>query len=105
MRRVIAALWAITALAWGADENPLKTLRPEHPRLILRDGDLDRIRAMIQQHPLARKIHADLLRDAEKIMTAPTVEYKLMGPHLLAQSRHAVERIYTPALHHPLHGK
>jgi hypothetical protein len=105
MKRVIAALWAIAAISWGADENPLKTLRPEHPRLIVRDSDLDHIRAMIQQHPLARKIHADLVRDAERLMTAPPVEYKLVGPRLLAQSRHVLERVYTLALLYRLESK
>ncbi|MBZ5594655.1 MAG: heparinase II/III family protein [Acidobacteriia bacterium] len=105
MTRVIAGLMAAAALAWGATDDPLKALRREHPRLILLDSDLDHIRALIQQNPLAHKVHADLVKEAERLMTTPPVEYKLVGPRLLAQSRHCLERVYTLALLYRLDGK
>jgi hypothetical protein len=104
MTRVMVACIA-AAVGLGAAEDSLKTLRPEHPRLILLDSDLDHIRALIQQHPLARKIHGDLVKEAEKLMGAPTVEYKLAGPRLLAESRHCLDRVYTLALLYRLDGK
>jgi hypothetical protein len=105
MRRVIAGVIAAAALAWGATDDPLRTLRTEHPRLILLDSDLDHIRLLIQQNPLARKVHADLVKEADKLISAPQVEYKLVGPRLLAQSRHCLERVYTLALLYRLEKK
>ena len=105
MTRVIAGMITAAALAWGAADDPLKTLRTEHPRLILLDRDIDHIRTLVQQVPLARKIHADLVKEAERLMTVPPVEYKLVGPRLLAQSRHCLDRIYTLALLYRLEKK
>jgi hypothetical protein len=78
--------------------DPLKTLRREHPRLVALDSDLERIRALVREHPLAKKVKANLDREAEKLMTAPPIEYRLAGPRLQAQSRRALDRIYTLAL-------
>jgi len=105
MIRVIAAFIAAGTLALGATDEPLKTLRAGHPRLIALDTDIDHIRTLIQQYPLARKIHADLVKDAEKLMSMPTVEYKLAGPRLLLQSRRCLERVYTLALLYRLDGR
>ena len=105
MTRVMVAFIAATALGLGAADDPLKTLRSEHPRLILLDSDLDHIHAVMQQYPLARKIHGDLVREAEKLIVAPTVEYKLAGPRLLAESRQCLDRVYTLALLYRLDGK
>jgi len=105
MTRVIAAFIAAAALAFAAVADPLKTLRAEHPRLILLDSELDRIRLLMQQNPLARKIHADLVKEAERLVTTPPVEYKLVGPRLLAQSRACFDRVYTLALLYRLDGR
>jgi hypothetical protein len=105
MTRVIVGMITAAALAWGAADDPLKTLRTEHPRLILLDRDLDHIRTLVQQVPLARKIHADLVKEAERLIAVPPVEYKLVGPRLLAQSRHCLDRIYTLALLYRLEKK
>ena len=105
MTRVIGGLVAAAALAFGAADNPLTTLRPEHPRLIVLNSDIEHIRSLIEHHPLARRIHLDLVKEAEKLMTTPTVEYKLVGPRLLAQSRYCLDRVYTLALLYRLDGK
>lgn len=105
MTRVMAAFFAVAALAAGAADNPLKTLRTEHPRLILLDGELDHIRLLMQQNPLARKVHADLVKEAERLVGTPPVEYKLVGPRLLAQSRICLDRVYALALLYRLDGR
>ncbi len=105
MTRVTAVFLAAAALARGAADDPLKTLRAEHPRLILLDTDLDRIRLLMEQNPLARKVHADLVREAERLLTVPPVEYKLAGPRMLSQSRTCLSRISTLALLYRLNGR
>ena len=105
MTRVIAALVAAAALASAAPDDPLKTLRPEHPRLILLNSDLDYLHLLIAQSPLARKIHNDLVREGERLLNTPPVEYKLVGPRLLAESRACLDRVYTLALLYRLGGR
>jgi hypothetical protein len=98
MFRFILTALIFTGLSFGQTENPLATLRKQHPRLIALDSDIDRIRESIHQDPEARKIYERLVADAQKIETQRPVEYKLIGPRLLDQSRRALSRIYTLAL-------
>ena len=81
-------------MALGQNENPLRTLKEGHPRLIALDGDLERLRSQARDIPALRKILADLGREADRLQAAPSVEYKLVGPRLLTQSRRALDRIY-----------
>ncbi len=83
----------------------LKTLRPGHPRLVATPADIDRVRRMIQRYDQPRQWHDALVGKAEKLLSTPPVEYKLIGPRLLQVSRQAVERIYTLGLLYRLDGK
>jgi len=78
--------------------DPLETLHKDHPRLIARDADIARIRSLIPRDPLARSLYDRLLEEAATIETAEPVEYKLIGPRLLQQSRRCLDRVYTLAL-------
>jgi Heparinase II/III-like protein len=97
-RRVLIAQLAAAATALGEAENPLRTLRTDHPRLILLDNDLTRVRASIKDVAPARKIYVELQREADRMLMAPPVEYKMVGAQLIAQSRRALDRIYTLGL-------
>src|SRR5579871_2512302 len=105
MTRVMAAFFAAAALASAAADDPLRTLRPGHPRLILLDPEIDRARLLMQQNPLARRIHLDLIREAERVVAAPTAEYRLAGQRLSAQTRASADRLYTLALLYRLDGR
>ena len=102
---LVTLLAALTCALAQSPNDPLKTLRPEHPRLIALDKDLQEIRAQIRRDPLARKIYDQLVSEAGEIQNAPTVEYKIVGPRLLAQSRRCLDRVYTLALLYRLDGK
>ncbi|MFQ6133427.1 MAG: heparinase II/III family protein [Armatimonadota bacterium] len=93
----------VQAQAQAAD-SPLKTLRPGHPRLLLLDEDLPRLRALIKQHELAGQYYQSLRQQAEGLLDDATVEYKIVGPRLLAQSRRCMDRVYTLALIYRLDG-
>src|SRR5277367_3483432 len=88
-----------------ASLDPLNGLRKNHPRLVLLDSDLGLIRGLVREHPLARKIHSDLAREADKLMQVPPVEYKLAGNRLMIQNRRVVDRIYTLSLLYRLHAQ
>jgi len=83
----------------------LKTLRKGHPRLIMLESDLERVRSMIKKYPLARRYSEDLRKSAERILNAKPVEYKIVGPRLLSQSRRCVSRVYTLGLAYRLSGE
>lgn len=95
MVRFVVALVATGYMLLGATDDPLRTLRKDHPRLIALDSDIARIRGLVQQSPQARRIYAELVKEAERLQSAPPVEYKLVGPRLLGQSRRCLDRVYT----------
>ena len=79
-------------------DQPLRTLRKEHPRLIAREADIERVRTFIRGEPEALAMYEWLQRDAARIEHEPPVEYKLIGPRLLDKSRRCLDRVYTLAL-------
>ncbi len=97
----------ITAFAQtpAVDSDPLRQLRPAHPRLILLDADFDRLRLLYREHPLARRIYGDLEKECDRILSIPPVEYKLVGPRLQVQTRRAIDRITSLALMYRLSGR
>jgi len=73
MIRASLALLALLAPGFAqTPADPLKTLRPEHPRLILLDRDLPALRSLIQQDPLARQVYQRLAAEAGQLQNAPT---------------------------------
>ncbi|HKD10224.1 MAG TPA: heparinase II/III family protein [Bryobacteraceae bacterium] len=98
-----ACVWAQTSGAPGpqvaaADNDPLRQLRPAHPRLLLPDSELERIRAVARDNALARRIFGDLEKECDRLLSVPPVEYKLNGNRLQTQTRRALDRITTLAL-------
>jgi len=94
----------LLALALAQPTDPLQGLRPTHPRLILLDDDLPRLRSLIRQDDQARKIYEHLAAQARTIEAAPPVNYELVQGRLLHLSRLCADRIYTLALLYRLDG-
>src|SRR5580698_10219489 len=86
------AVWA------QSDDDPLRQLHTAHPRLILLDSDLDRVRGLVRDNPLAHRIYLDLEEESERLLTVAPTEYKLVGPRLRAQSRRVLDRVATLSL-------
>jgi len=82
----------------------LAGLRPGHPRLILLDDALPALRRTIAEDATAKAWYAALRRNAEGLLDAGTVEYKIVGPRLLTQSRRCLDRVYTLALAYRIDG-
>ncbi|HEX4134481.1 MAG TPA: heparinase II/III family protein [Bryobacteraceae bacterium] len=96
-RRVLIGHLACMA-AWAqSDDDPLRPLRAEHPRLILLDPELDRLRSLIRDNPLAHRIYLDLERESDRLLTTPVSEYRLTGPRLRTQTRRVLDRVSTLA--------
>lgn len=75
----------------------LQSLRLNHPRLFFTLEDLPRINRAIAKDAVVQKWYNQLEQSAQEILTEPPVEYKLIGPRLLRQSRAALRRISTLA--------
>lgn len=85
--------------AWAqSEEDPLRQLHTAHPRLILLDSDLDRLRTQIRENALAHRIYLDLEKDSERLLSTPISEYKLVGSRLRTQTRRVLDRVSTLAL-------
>lgn len=73
--------------------DPLATLRPGHPRLLVRASDWTQIRQRIAADPLARAFHDGLIAQARQVLTVPPARYDKRGRRLLGVSRDVVGRV------------
>jgi len=105
---MLGAVMLVPAPAGAADAQPapdiLKTLRPGHPRVAITPESLKALRAGVQADPGMREIFERVRSEADRIIGQNTVEYKIVGPRLLDQSRRCKERVFTLALVHLLTG-
>jgi len=82
----------------------LKTLRAERPRLIATAQDTARIKKLIADDPRAAEIYQQVKRNADRYLTAQAVQYRIIGPRLLSESRKCLEHVYTLATAYRLEG-
>lgn len=101
----LAALFLSGGAGAQEPDMVLDTLKIDHPRLILLDGDVERIRGHIETNETAAHLYRELKREADGLMDEDTVEYRIVGPRLLTQSRRCLDRVYTLALMHRLDGE
>lgn len=101
--RIVLTAALLTCLLQA--QNPLDTLRKQHPRLIATDEDMAAIRAISQTNSDAKMIRARIERAGENLLGQPPVIYEIIGPRLLTQSRRALDRIYTLTLLYRLDGQ
>ena len=76
----------------------LSSLEAKHPRLMLKEVDLGRLRASYPDDPALQKIWADVQKDADRYLNRRALVYEKIGPRLLNVSRDCLGRIYALAL-------
>lgn len=106
---VLALLWfatLATAETLSPQEVPelFKNLRKEHPRLLFTHEDQIRIQKLAEQNEFLKRIIDRLETGAETMLAKPNVEYKLVGPRLLGESRQCVSTVLTCAMAYRLTG-
>ncbi|MDD4975221.1 MAG: heparinase II/III family protein [Bacteriovorax sp.] len=69
----------------------------QHPRLYIHQEDLDNLKNLVIKDTSVKSWYEQLEKESKKILQEPSVEYKLVGPRLLTQSRNALKRISTLA--------
>jgi len=80
-----------------ANTMTLEGLRRRHPRIIAHSDDWRRIKSLAETDDTARGILETLHAEALALLGKPPVEYELVGPRLLTQSRRCLDRVYTLA--------
>ncbi len=96
-RVLLGQLACLTTLRAQTDDDPLGLIRIPHPRLIVLDSELDKLRTTIRENPLARRIYSDLEKECDRLVIVPPVEYKLTGPRLLLRADRILDRVSTLA--------
>jgi len=92
-------------VAEPAKEDFLKRLRPEHPRLVLLDEDLPRIKAFVRDDPRGKAWYTNARREAESLYLKPVRKHELPdGRRLLSISRDVVNRMYHWGFFYRLEG-
>lgn len=105
MKQLLLLLLA-AHVAVVAEAQDLKTLRPEHPRLMVVREDWARISTAIKNNALAGKWYDSLYKEAEKILTEPPVERVFRGGRtLLDESRRVLHRVTRLAAIYRLSGE
>lgn len=101
-------IWLLTSslcvAGMAAAVDPLATLRPGHPRLLLTLDSIAAIVAEAKTDPMREKLHAQIVRAAEAQLKEPPIRYVLVGPRMLDQSRKALAQITTCAMAYRLSG-
>ena len=73
----------------------LLTLDQSHPRLMLKDKDLESLQKQYPKDKVLQKCLRDVLESADGYMNKPMLTYRKVGPRLLHVSRECLHRIYA----------
>jgi len=93
-------------LIWQQPSDWAERVRKGHPRLLVTNGDFERVRKLIQTNQQAREFYQRLKEQAERICQEPPSRYEIPdGLRLLATSRRVLNRVYTLALMYRLEGE
>ncbi len=72
----------------------LTTLDRNHPRLMLKDKDLEKLKKQYAKDKVLQKCLKDVLQQADVYCERPVLTYRKIGPRLLSVSRACLSRIY-----------
>jgi len=76
----------------------LKTLEKNHPRLMLKEKDLQRLKELYERDKVLQKCIKDVLEQADNCVGKSMLTYRKIGPRLLSVSRECLRRIYALGL-------
>ena len=99
-----ASMLAASPAALPDEATVLKTMRAERPRLIATAADAARLKQQIASDPRTAQFYADVKKQAEKFLKEKPVEYKIVGPRLLNESRKCLNHVFTFATVYRLEG-
>ena len=108
LMKICSAFLAILVLLYGnisaagsdtvripTPDTVLSTLDRSHPRLLVKQADLEHLRQLEKTDPLFKKYFGDVLKRADEYCGRPPLEYVKIGPRLLSVSRECLDRMYA----------
>ncbi len=100
MRTIISTIVLATIInaAGAAPQDVLATLDEAHPRLMLKDAELQRLKTLCKSDKALQKCVADTIKYADACLRKRPLVYKKVGPRLLHVSRDCLGRTYALAL-------
>ncbi len=100
----VAFAFVLAGTMAAAARDPLVTLRTAHPRLLLTEAQMAANLAAANTDPLRAQVHAYICRLAATQWREPDLQYRLIGPRLLDESRRAIAHVLTNAMAYRLTG-
>jgi len=95
----VGAAPAVRAADASGNAGILKNLRKGHPRILLTPELLAELGRAVQSGGPREDLFRDVRSQADRLLRDPqTVEYKIVGPRLLTQSRRCLNRVQTLGL-------
>lgn len=88
----------VRGLLFAEPADVLSTLDKNHPRLMLKDKDLQQLKEQYAADKTLQKCLRDVLDEADGYINARMLTYDKIGPRLLHVSRSCLHRIYALAL-------
>ena len=88
-----------------AEDNLLKSLKPQHPRLLVTDSTWQELRAKRKQSPTLDLFLKKMESEGRTLLSAPPVEHQVTGRRLLDVSRLALMRIMLWSFDYRLTGE
>lgn len=89
-------LLTVTAVLSAEEIPTFENLNPNHPRILITEKQCAETAALLESDSELQKLYASVEAEAEKLLKNPkTVEYLIVGPRLLTQSRNCLRRVLT----------
>lgn len=67
---------------------------PDHPRIMLLEGEEEDIHASIADNTVWKRMHEAILEESDNIIDEPVLEREVVGRRLLGTSREALRRVF-----------
>ena len=93
MKRFVFAIALLFSISATAQTAPDYSKLSDHPRIILKSGDIDAVRQKIATDQPLREMHKHIEKRANRLLKTETVERKMTGKRMLSCSRAVLERV------------
>ena len=93
MKRIVLAIALLFATSATAQVQPDYSELPNHPRLILKQGDIEAVRQKIENDQPLLIIHDVIERRTNDFLIAEPTKYRMEGKRLLGRCRAVLERV------------
>src|SRR5579885_1160013 len=99
-------IWSLAfAHVYGQTLSPINVAKlPPHPRLLLTDKAIKDALEAAKTDPLRAQLNQRIIAIARDLLQEPSIEHRLIGPRMLAQSRKAIKIVLTCAAAYRLTG-